>query len=347
MRAVSDAGTMRAAFFDRARSMVVRAVPVPVPGPDEVRLRVQYCGICGSDVSLYKTGALAGPHVVLGHEVSATVDLDPSGRLRPGSRVTPFPARGCGRCVFCRDGHWRFCLDPPAQVGGGFAEFTVYPARNLIPVPTELDDRRAAAAEPLGVALRGVELAAPSRGDLTYVSGLGSIGLFTVAALVQAGCRVVGADPDPDRRVAAEALGAETVFDNTASDPAGTMRSFDPRGPRVAFECAGVAASLEEVFETCGYLGVVGILGIPMAPVLLLRMTIKEQRAFSISGPSPQSMRRALDLLVERPEVGDVVTGSVTLDGLGAAMEALAEGRGGIKVLVDPRSGSAAGGALA
>ena len=339
MRAVSDAGTMRAAFFDRARSMEVREVPVPVPGPDEVRLRVQYCGICGSDVSLYKTGALAGPDVVLGHEVSATVDQDPSGRLRPGSRVTPFPARGCGTCVFCRDGHWRFCLDPPAEVGGGFAEFTVYPARNLIPVPSALDDRRAAAAEPLGVALRGVELAAPSPGDLAYVSGLGSIGLFTVAGLVQAGCRVVGADPNPDRRVVAEGLGAEAVFDNTVRDPAATMRSFDPQGPRVAFECAGVPASLEEVIETCGHLGVIGILGIPMAPVLLLRMTIKEQRAFSISGPSPDSMRRAVDLLRERPQVGDVITGTVTLEGMGAAMEALAEGRGGIKVLVDPRAG--------
>jgi threonine dehydrogenase-like Zn-dependent dehydrogenase len=117
------------------------------------------------------------------------------------------------------------------------------------------------------------------------------------------------------------------------------MRSFDPRGPRVAFECAGVPASLEEVIETCGHLGVIGILGIPMAPVLLLRMTIKEQRAFSISGPSPDSMRRALDLLCGRPEVGGVVTGAVSLDGLGAAMESLAEGRGGIKVLVDPRAG--------
>jgi hypothetical protein len=76
-----------------------------------------------------------------------------------------------------------------------------------------------------------------------------------------------------------------------------------------------------------------------MAPILLLRLSIKEQRAVSISGPSPDSMRRALDLLRKRPEVGGVVTGTVTLEGLGAAMESLAEGRGGIKVLVDPHAG--------
>jgi threonine dehydrogenase-like Zn-dependent dehydrogenase len=338
MRAVSDAGAMRAAFFEAARSIVVRETPIPEPGPDEVRLRVHACGICGSDVSLYKTGALAGLDVVLGHEIAATVDLDPSGRLAPGTRVTPFPARGCGVCVWCRDGHWRYCLNPPQGAWGGFAEFVVYPARNLILLPDELEDRLAAAAEPLGVALRAVGLAAPTRGDLTYVSGLGSIGLFTVAGLVRAGCVVVGADPRPQCRLLAEALGAEATFDNTARDPAGALLEFDLRGPRAAFECAGAPESLQEVFEACGPMGAVGILGIPMAPVLLLRMTLREQRAFSISGPSVESMRRAIQLLGERPEVGGVVTGTVTLEELDGTMEALAAGIGGIKVLVDPRA---------
>ncbi len=115
-----------------------------------------------------------------------------------------------------------------------------------------------------------------------------------------------------------------------------TLEAIDPRGPRVAFECAGVPDSLQEVFEVCGALGVVGILGIPMAPVLLLRMTIKEQRAFSISGPSMDSMAAALDLLAARPHVSSVVTGTVGLDRLDETMAALADGRGGIKVLVDP-----------
>jgi threonine dehydrogenase-like Zn-dependent dehydrogenase len=338
MRAVSDAGTMRAAFFEAAHSIVVRETPIPQAGPEEVRLRVHACGICGSDVSLYKTGALAGPDVVLGHEIAATVDIDPSGRLAPGTRVTPFPARGCGVCVWCRDGHWRYCLNPPPGAWGGFAEFVVYPARNLIQLPDELEDRLAAVAEPLGVALRAVGLAAASSGDLAYVSGLGSIGLLTVAGLVRAGCVVVGADPKSEGRLLAEALGAQATLDNTARDPAGALSEFDLRGARAAFECAGVPESLQEVFEACGPMGTVGILGIPMAPVLLLRMTLREQRAFSISGPSMESMQRAIQLLGERPEIGGVVTGTVTLEELDGAMAALAAGAGGVKVLVDPRS---------
>src|SRR5712691_8890559 len=70
--------SMRAAFFQGYRTITLGELPIPDPGPDEVRLRIRYCGICGSDVSLYKTGALAGPEVILGHEVSAVVDEDPS-----------------------------------------------------------------------------------------------------------------------------------------------------------------------------------------------------------------------------------------------------------------------------
>jgi L-iditol 2-dehydrogenase len=335
---VSGPETMRAAFFERERSIVIREAPVPEPGPEEVRLRVRRCGICGSDVSLYKTGALAGPGVVLGHEIAATVELDPSGTCAPGTRVVPFPARGCGQCAWCRAGEWRHCLRP-GPLWGGFAERVVFPARNVIPVPDDLDDTAAAAAEPLAVALRGVSLAAPSPGDLAYVSGLGSIGLFTVAGLVHAGCRVVGADPNPERRAAAEVQGAELTFDNTAQNAVATLEAIDPRGPRVAFECAGVPDSLQEVFEVCGALGAVGILGIPMAPVLLLRMTIKEQRAFSISGPSMDSMTAALDLLAAQPQVSSVVTGTVGLDRLDETMAMLADGRGGIKVLVNPSAG--------
>ena len=316
--------------------MTVREVPVPVPEPDEVRLAVRYCGICGSDLSLFKTGALSGPGVVLGHEVSAVVEHDPAGVLAPGARVTTFPARGCGRCLWCREGHPRHCLSPPEGKWGGFAEFVVRPREGLIPVPEDLDDRAAALAEPLGVALRGVARARPEPGDVAYVGGLGPIGLFTVAGLAAAGCRVVGADPRADRRALALSIGAEDAFDNTLEDPAARMLSVDPHGPRLAFECSGAPESLQQVIDTCGPRGTVGILGIPVAPVLLLRMTIREQFAFSISGPSPGSMRRALDHLREWPRTAGAITGTVPLERLGETMTELVEGRGGAKVLVDP-----------
>jgi threonine dehydrogenase-like Zn-dependent dehydrogenase len=329
---------MRAAFFVGPRSLTLRDTQVPEPGPGQVRLRVRYCGICGSDLTVYKTGALSGPDVILGHEIAAVVDEDRSGRFEPGMRVVPYPkGTGCGECVWCREGRPRYCLNPPSdRHGGGFAEFVVASAADLLPVPDGVPDRAAAVAEPLGVALRGVEIAGPRAGDLAYVHGLGPIGLFSVAGLVAAGCRVVGSDPRPDRRDLALGQGAEAVFDPVEEDPFATLLRFEPRGPRVAFECSGVGPSLQQVFDACGPGGVVGILGVPMAPVFLLRMTLKELRAFSIQGPSPDSMRRALGLLGERPGMAEVVTGAVPLEEAGAAFEALANGGGGAKVLVDP-----------
>jgi L-idonate 5-dehydrogenase len=329
---------MRAAFFEGSNTIAVRDAPVPEPAADgDVRVRVRYCGICGSDLTVYKTGVLAGPDVILGHEISAVVDLDPSGELEPGARVVPYPGgAGCGECVWCREGKYRYCVNADERLGGGFADFAVVPRRTLIRIPDDVDDPTAAATEPFGVALRGVALSGAQEGDLAYVSGLGSIGLFTVAGLVAKGCRVVGADPRDDRRQAAMDQGCHDVFDNTVEDPFGKVLTYDPHGPRAAFECSGVPASLQQVFDACGYQGTIGILGIPMAPVFLLRMMLKEQRAFSIQGPSMECMREALALLGSRPQIGKIITDVVPLEGTNDAFARLVSGDGGIKVLVRP-----------
>ena len=334
--------TMRAAFFDGIRSLNVRetAVPDPAAGADDVRLRVLACGICGSDLTLYKTGALSGPDVILGHEIVGVVDLDPSGVWAEGTTVCVYPAgRGCGACVWCREGRFRYCVNPPADArghGGGFAEYLVAPASSLLPVPEGVDALAAALAEPFGVAIRAVELAGATPGDFAYVQGLGPIGLLVVAALTVAGCRVVGSDPRADRRALALEQGAEEAFDPEARDPQAVLWDRDPKGPRLAFECSGVPEALQQVFDACGPGGVVGILGIPLAPAFLLRMTLKELRAFSIQGPTFDSMRLALGVLRERPAVARVATDTVALNGAAEAFEALSSGGGGAKVLVEP-----------
>src|SRR2546427_7127599 len=132
---------MRAAFFEAARTLTVRETPIPEPQPGDVRLRVRCTGICGSDLSLYTTGALAGPDVILGHEISAVVDVDPSGAWEPGARVVPYPAgRGCGECGWGLGGRDRSCLNPSGPHGGGDAGFLIAPPGSLVPVPADVRD---------------------------------------------------------------------------------------------------------------------------------------------------------------------------------------------------------------
>jgi threonine dehydrogenase-like Zn-dependent dehydrogenase len=330
---------VRAAFFEAMGTMTVREVEPPALEPGDARLSVRYCGICGSDVSLFKTGILSGPDSVLGHEFSAVVEEDRTDTFRPGARVVAYPARGCGTCLWCQEGHPRYCLEPP-QRWGGYAEQVVVPAEYAIPIPDELDDRAAALAEPLGVGLRGIDLAGVKEGDLCYVSGLGSIGLMVVAGLLDRGARVVASDVREERRALGGAFGCEVVFDPTAEDPFWKTLAVDRHGPAFAFECSGAASAVQLAFNACGHMGTVVLLGIPFEPAMLIPavMAVKEQRALSLSGPSMDSMRASLDLLRRRPETARVITGEVPLRDLERTMHGLVAGNAGVKVLVDPRA---------
>jgi (R,R)-butanediol dehydrogenase / meso-butanediol dehydrogenase / diacetyl reductase len=328
---------VRAAVFEAYRTVVVRELPDPEPRPGEAVLDVRYCGICGSDLSLFKTGIMSGPDRVLGHEIAATV-REPASCSSVGQRVVPWPARGCGKCAWCVRGHPRWCLEPMDRYGG-FAEQVAYPAENLIPIPDAVDDRTAALAEPLAVALRAARLAEIGAEDVVYVSGLGSIGLLAACAALEKGARVVGGDPREDRRRWATDLGCEDAFDPTTEDPFWRMFAYDPLGPRVTLECSGVPEALQLAINTARHGGVIGILGIPFEPTPIIPavLAVKEQRTFSISGPDKEDIEASLDLLARRPEIGRLATSVVALEETGEAMGRLVDGEGGdVKVLVAP-----------
>lgn len=328
---------MRAAVFEAYRTMTVREVPTPEPQGGEVRLAVRYCGICGSDLSLFKTGIMSGPDAVLGHEIVGVVE-HPAGEWREGDRVIPWPTRSCGECAWCLRGKPRYCLQPMDRYGG-YAEHVVYPAENLVPVPGDLEDRTAALAEPLGVSLRAVRLAEVGPDDVVYVSGLGSIGLCAAVAALDAGATVVGGDPREDRRRLGIELGCEDAFDPTEEDPFWKMFAHDPLGPRVSLECSGVPEALQLAINTARHGGVVGMLGIPFEPTTIVPavLAVKELRAFSISGPHKEDIAAALGILRRRPEAAVLATSDVSLEGMQEAMEGLADGTSDdVKVLVAP-----------
>jgi threonine dehydrogenase-like Zn-dependent dehydrogenase len=328
---------MRAAVFESMWKMPVREVDPPALRDDDALIRVHYCGICGSDLSLFKTGVLSGPDRVLGHEVIGTVEEDRAGRYEAGARVAAWPARGCGECVWCAEGFPRYCLNPSDWMGG-YAEQWAIGSQYLVPVPDDLPDRAACLAEPLGVGLRGIDEARVGEGDLAYVSGLGGIGLLVVAGLVDRGARVIGADPREDRRKMGEDFGCELVFDPLAEDPWWTTLAVDLHGPRFAFECSGAATAVQSVFNVCGHRGTVVLLGIPFEPAFFLPavMSVKEQRALSVSGPTMDTIREGLALLGRRPQIAGLITGEVPLEETERAMHELVEGNG-LKVLVNPR----------
>jgi L-idonate 5-dehydrogenase len=234
----------------------------PVPADGEVRLRVGYVGICGSDLHYYFDGA-NGENVVRepftpGHELSAVVDLDPSGRYPTGAPVTVHPARYgtpvpglLDRPHLCPGGDYLGSAATFPHRQGGAAELVIVEDQMVRALPEGLPLQRAALAEPLAVALHAVGLAGDLTGRRVLVIGAGPIGLLVVAAALDGGATEIGvSDLRPEPLARAAALGAtEPILvgrDSIADE------SFD-----VVFECSGVGVSLTQAIRAARRAGTV------------------------------------------------------------------------------------------
>lgn len=215
---------MRALQLVAPSTLAVVDLPVPSPGPGEVRLRVKACGICGSD--LHGMDGSSGrriPPLVMGHEASGVIDAAGEGvtAWRPGDRVTFDSTVWCGECGYCREGRVNLC-DARQVVGvacaefrrdGAFAEYVVVPQRILHRLPDALSFEEAAFAEPVGVALHAVRRAGDVKEAKVLVVGAGLIGLLVIQAVKRAGAaRVVAVDLDEGRLKLARELGADEVI---------------------------------------------------------------------------------------------------------------------------------------
>ncbi|WP_193210640.1 galactitol-1-phosphate 5-dehydrogenase [Luteolibacter marinus] len=212
---------MKALQLVAASQLAVVDLPVPSPGPGEVRLRVKACGICGSD--LHGMDGSSGrriPPVVMGHEASGVIDAVGEGveDWSEGDRVTFDSTVWCGECSYCREGRVNLC-DSRQVVGvacaefrrdGAFAEFVTVPRRILHRLPEGLSFEEAAFAEPVGVALHAVRRAGDVSGAKVLVVGAGLIGLLVIQALKRAGAaEVIAVDLDQGRLDLARELGAD------------------------------------------------------------------------------------------------------------------------------------------
>jgi L-idonate 5-dehydrogenase len=267
---------------------------VPTPGDGEVRLRVNYVGICGSDLHYYFHGA-NGEYTIRepltpGHELSGLVDLDPSGRLAPGTPVTVNPARygpavpGLEDRPHLRPGGDYFgsaAANPHRQ--GGASEMMIVEDHMIRVLPASLPLKRAALAEPLAVAIHAVSLAGDITGKRVLVIGAGPIGLLVVAAAVNAGASVVGAsDVRTEPLDRAQSLGATEV--SLVGRDTIENESYD-----VVFECSGVGVALTQAVgaaRRAGTIVQVGMLpnadiSVNLAPMLAKELTIRGAFRFS------------------------------------------------------------------
>lgn len=341
MRAASLQGPGRIAVEQRAR---------PEPGPGEVRVRVQACGICGSDLHFFHRGALP-PGSVPGHEIAGIVDAVGGGvhDVEPGAPVAVEPLHSCGRCRWCRAGHHAIC--PEGQIHGvhrpgGLAEFVTVDAHRVFPVPPDLPPVVAALTEPMAVAVHGLARSGLAPGQRLLVLGAGTIGLLTVAAATAAGAGEVWVTARHAHQAEqARALGAGHVLTGADASP-GALAALGREVPLdvVVETVGGSATTLADAARAVAPGGTVCVLGLFFGDVALpaLDLMVKENavvwsNCYGRAGSGPDFARAVELVAAHRDRLGDLVTHSVALDDVARGF-ALASDKasGAVKVSVLP-----------
>lgn len=247
--------TGRVAVLTSPQQFELRRSEPPAPADGQVLVRVQECGICGSDLKMWAgTHAFMRPPIVMGHEVVGVVAASGGGaQLAPGTPVALVPPVGCGRCFHCASGREQLCESMEFFGGqrlGGLADYVLAPGTHVFAVPEAIAPGLRVLIEPLAVAVHGVVRGAPESGERCAVIGGGAIGLFTALALRARGLDdVIVAEPLAARRALIDQAGL-TAFDPSGTDLAAEIRARTrPEGADVVFECVGsgptIAAALE------------------------------------------------------------------------------------------------------
>ncbi|ESW61430.1 MAG: iditol 2-dehydrogenase [Rhodobacter sp. CACIA14H1] len=236
-------------------------VPVPDPAPGEVLIRVEACGICGTDRHLLHGEFPSKPPLTLGHEFAGIVVGRGAGVTIPdGTRVTCDPNTWCGTCENCLRGRVNLCLNNVATgLGrdGGFAEYCAFPAHKAHELPASLDPLHGAFCEPLACTIHGVDMGAPVTGERVMILGGGVIGMLALQLCALAGAEVMLVTRSPSKQALGRTLGAAV----TAADE-DTARAAWPKGADLVIECAGVVETVEMAPRLARSGGRVVILGV-------------------------------------------------------------------------------------
>ncbi|MBZ9716395.1 zinc-dependent alcohol dehydrogenase family protein [Mesorhizobium sp. AD1-1] len=342
---------MKAVRLEAVGDITLRDVDMPDIGSDELLVRIEACGVCGTDRHLFHGEFPCTPPVTPGHEFSGIVEAigkSVSG-FAIGDRVTGDPNIACGRCAHCHAGQVNLCSNLCAigiHRDGGFADYLALPQKQAFVLPVGLNPLHGAFCEPLGCCLHGVDLAGIKPGSSVVVLGGGVIGLLTVQLARLAGATtIILSTRQASRRALAEDLGATATIDPTATDvidaiagPAGLA----PGGVDVVFECAGVRETVEQSMRLARAGGTVVIVGVTpqgmkaeFEPFDLLFRELKVLGSFL----NPYTHRRAAELIASGAvEIDRLISRQVSLEEAPAVI-ANPPAPGEVKVLVVPRRG--------
>ncbi len=336
---------MKALQYVCARRVEVRDVPEIPPAPGQARIRVTYCGVCGSDIGIY-----SGKHprakapLTIGHEFVGIIEEinDESGGFRVGDRVAAYPLLSCGSCYGCRTGKDYVCSSLRLigiDLDGGMAEYVNCSTQTLFHLPEGVPDKICAITEPLAVAVHSVHRSKFKPLDSAAIIGAGPIGILVGLVLKDSGAsRIIISDISEGRLRLCRELGFETVDSRNESLAEYVAATTGGEGVNILYECSGVAAGAEEMTYPVCTDGMICLVGVHKEPrrVALGDMHFRELNMTATRVYEKEEFGRTVEYVKKlQDEINRIITHVIPLEESENVFEYIAEpARGAMKVVI-------------
>ena len=279
-------GKMKVAVMTDVMKIEMTERDIPKPKEDEVLVKIEYVGVCGSDLHYYENGGIGAnivkPPFVLGHEAGGTVVEVGSSvtHLKVGDRVALEPGKTCGHCEFCKTGRYNLCPDviffatPP--VDGVFQEYVAHEADLCFKIPDNMDTMEAALIEPLAVGFHAARQGNARLGMTAVVTGAGCIGLVSMMALKAMGItKIIAVDVMQKRLDKAKELAATDIINGKEQDTVEeVLKLTDGMGPDLVIETAGTEITTRQAIKFCKKGGTIVLVGYSASGEMTLPMSL-------------------------------------------------------------------------
>lgn len=326
---------MKAAVWHGAKDVRIENIDEPSVKSGQVKVKVEWTGICGSDLHAYHHGVgvqVDQPHPIsgemapltLGHEFAGTIAALGEGvmNLNVGDRVTIEPLIYCGECTYCRQGRYNQCESfgfVGLNADGGFAEYAIVKPHMVHKLPDNVSLEEGALVEPTAVAFHAVRSSKLKVGGKVAVFGVGPIGLLTILSAKAAGAaEIIAMDVSAERLAKAKEVGATAIINGAESDTVKEIMNLTDTGVDVAYEAAGAQATFSDAVSAVNKGGEVMVIAAFAKPVNvdLMQLMVKEASVSSILAYRHIFPEVISLIATGKLDVKKVITKKITLDNL-------------------------------